>query len=703
MTVRGRLQQRTACALSLCFALAGMQCPEEALAAPTVSAPLVNPGAMTISSSKNVLVTVRISDPTLIVNSVQLLQVNESNVVVVRLGGLTDDGLNNDLLANDKVFTKQVTLVAPSSPGKIRLRVSAAFTGLLQRIMSDVTVIDITPVGIPTDLQGADPSKMVIDPATDSGFVRNEFIASFLEGTSLDEINTAIASIPGTLIGRLPAVNLWQIKFPGDGTLTAVENAINVLKASGKVESADPNFVVSADSHAGDPENFFSESLINLFSAQLQSLGAGQTIAILDSGVDLLGRANEELKSNQKLGPVYPVDTADPPMQDLNGHGTHVDGIVQLVAPASARRVTKHSTCTSEPGKAFGSVADLARAIDEAVVAGVQIISISSSLQEDVNRLKSATLAAQKAGVLIVASAGNQGSADKRYPAAYPGVVSVGNVDATVGGVVPLAKRAGDTIDTNWGKWIRIYAPGVDIKSTYPDKVLSNGCYHPLRPPEPNGLQILSGTSQATPIVSGAAALVLDTSPSLKSKPIAVGNVLAQSAIVAMADFNGNPTLTPAPENNVVCYLDVKRAISVGMLLSRDPAAMNNRTDCGGPFVVLTHPGGTSSVTISLSIDDGAFFPVTLGANASTVVYLTNPLSLINPLTVADPKSLPALLKGAHKLSLFLNVPFGSFVVSGYRLTLSPGGHRFTPDGVNQVVGLLNNAIRAATYFFVIE
>ncbi|ALL00667.1 Subtilisin-like serine protease [Pyrodictium delaneyi] len=233
------------------------------------------------------------------------------------------------------------------------------------------------------------------------------------------------------------------------------------------------------------------------------ALGYGVQVAVLDTGIDY---THPELYGKV----VWCVNTADYPWivvssnpwycRDVNGHGTHVAGTIAAaldgtgvagVAPAVTLYAIK---VLSNSGS--GYISDIAYGIYYAVagpdgVVGTwddaEVLSMSLGGPTDDPLLSDATYWAYQNGAIIVAAAGNEGDGDPTtdevaYPAKYPWVIAVAAVDAN--GDSPTWSSEGPEVD--------VAAPGVDILSTYP-----RGDY-----------AVLSGTSMATPHVSGVVALI---------------------------------------------------------------------------------------------------------------------------------------------------------------------------------------------------
>jgi PKD repeat protein len=135
---------------ALCLALCVVA--SAAAAAPRFSAPASSPssvqaGVPTVLAVTSTLTT-QPGDPMLIDGGVNLLRVTATGQSAAVLGVMRDDGLNGDAMAGDGLFTVRITVTEVT--GDLRLRVSAAFRGVLLRVLSDVTVVpmvtaDTTP------------------------------------------------------------------------------------------------------------------------------------------------------------------------------------------------------------------------------------------------------------------------------------------------------------------------------------------------------------------------------------------------------------------------------------------------------------------------------------------------------------------------------------------------------------------------------
>ena len=174
------------------------------------------------------------------------------------------------------------------------------------------------------------------------------------------------------------------------------------------------------------------------------------------------------------------------------GHGTHVAGIVKLVAPQASimpLRVLDR--------EGYGTTFHVAEAIAYADANGADVINLSLGTPSWSMLLREKVDEAISHGVVVVAAAGNYNSLQPQYPASnvLPAALDKDGLLAVTS--VSAAQKKSDF--ANYGTWVDIVAPGEEILSTYP---VSKYAYW-------------SGTSMATPFVSGEAALIHSVANSL--------------------------------------------------------------------------------------------------------------------------------------------------------------------------------------------
>lgn len=261
---------------------------------------------------------------------------------------------------------------------------------------------------------------------------------------------------------------------------------------------------------------------ISALSAWAKTKGSEKVVvAVLDSGVDythtdlaaniwtrpdsIPAYEDEELNSVNDLHGYNSDENSGDPMDD-NGHGTHCAGVIGAEGDNNEGIAGINWNVQIMPLKflgrgGFGSTKNAIEAINYAVDrkragVNVRVISASWGSYSYSKALEDAIRAAGEEGILFVAAAGNSSTDnDKKphYPASYnlPNVISVAATDASDN----LA-----SFSCYGATSVHIAAPGKDILSTW------------LK----NGYREASGTSMATPQVSGVAALILATSPNMK-------------------------------------------------------------------------------------------------------------------------------------------------------------------------------------------
>ena len=244
-------------------------------------------------------------------------------------------------------------------------------------------------------------------------------------------------------------------------------------------------------------------------------------VAVLDSGVDYTHRDLamniwtrpediKEYKDDELGGEINDlhgynaVDNNGDPM-DENGHGTHCAGIIGAeggnnegitgvnwnvkIMPLKFMDATGSGT-TKDAIEAINYVIDRKKA-----GVNVRIISASWGSTQKSRALEDVISRAKDAGILFVAASGNSSADTDRTPH-YPSSYNLGNVIS----VAALDNNDQLTSFSNFGaKSVHLAAPGKDILSTWLN----------------NDFREASGTSMATPVVAGVAALVLSKNPNL--------------------------------------------------------------------------------------------------------------------------------------------------------------------------------------------
>jgi subtilisin family serine protease len=252
--------------------------------------------------------------------------------------------------------------------------------------------------------------------------------------------------------------------------------------------------------------------------------GSGVLVSVVDTG--FLPSLDDQ-QHPWLAGVTGDDESYDPAnIRPFEGHGTFVAGIVRCLAPAAQVRIEGFLT---HGGTIFES--EIITQLDDALDRVPDIISLSAGtltrhnlppLSFDVfweSRLR------HYKGTVLVAAAGNDQNRGPFWPAAFPWAVSVGALDRQ-------NKRAPFT---NYGSWVDVYAPGVDIVNAFP-----NGVYTYQEPPHmdethkfEHGMARWSGTSFSTPIVAGMiAARMSETGENGRQ---------AADALLTMARQNARP------------------------------------------------------------------------------------------------------------------------------------------------------------------
>src|SRR3954447_22425261 len=249
--------------------------------------------------------------------------------------------------------------------------------------------------------------------------------------------------------------------------------------------------VVAAVAHAALPSDPLTQ--VAVFDAvdlprtwDLTTGSPDVVIAVVDSGVDA---THPDLAGAVDHG--YDFVDGDTDAGDGSGHGTGVAGIAAARANNGLGAAGVCWSCRILPLRVLGPEGfalqtSMADAIDYAVDHGAAVVNVSLYGGNHNVRLKDAIVRARRAGVVVAAAAGNEGSTIREYPAAFPAALSVGAVAA--GGRLAEYSNRGD-----WGE----SAVPSCVVTTQVGGGFGAGC----------------GTSGATPLVAGIAALLRARAP----------------------------------------------------------------------------------------------------------------------------------------------------------------------------------------------
>ena len=235
--------------------------------------------------------------------------------------------------------------------------------------------------------------------------------------------------------------------------------------------------------------------------------GAGVTIAVIDTGVDL-----DHPEFSGRIVAGYDFVDGDAIPDDIDGHGTHIAGTIagrdddnsgiSGVAPAANIMPVR---VLSDTGRGWTS--DIVAGIRWAVNNGADVINLSLGGDRYTRSMAEALRFATERGSVVVMAAGNNGEQSPRYPGAHAVDygIAVGAVDRNQNFADFSNKAGSNTLDY-------VTAPGVSIYSTAPG----------------GGYAFDSGTSMATPHVAGIAGLLKSHDRTLTAE--AIENLLTRSA-----------------------------------------------------------------------------------------------------------------------------------------------------------------------------
>ncbi len=230
------------------------------------------------------------------------------------------------------------------------------------------------------------------------------------------------------------------------------------------------------------------------------------TVGVIDTGIE---KTHPDLAGRIAPGGYnFLLNSSD--VYDINGHGTGVAGVIAAetgngagIAGVTGRLNVKILPLQAANYKGSAYVSDVIRAIDYAIEKRVDVLNLSMGSGSFSDIENEAVQRAVQSGIVVVASAGNEGTQEFFYPASYDNVISVGSVARSL--AISRFSNHNDRVD--------LVAPGEDIYSTgLNSSYVSYG-----------------GTSFAAPMAAGIASAIKAIDPALT--PAEIASIIKDTAV----------------------------------------------------------------------------------------------------------------------------------------------------------------------------
>jgi len=370
-------------------------------------------------------------------------------------------------------------------------------------------------------------SRSAARPPALGPYVPDEVLVKFRPGVNAEN---AARAVGGRVHSRIDGLNVHLLKVAA-GT---VEATLRSLERNSLVEYAEPNGYVQAFDHANpndpydDPASCPYQSsdmsfTCQWFWAKVQAYDAWHLntgnctiVAVVDTGIDVGDNVHYPPDVPPEHGPhpdlhepacpptiMASYVAGEPTGNDDHGHGTHVAGTIGAktnngLGISGASWKTRQMGVKVLDWLGGGTWSAVASGIRFAVdnVPPAQVINLSLGGNRGSRTLRDAVDYAWNKGAVVVCAAGNAGTTARQYPAFYANCLAVAASD-------PNDNRPSWS---TYGSWVEVAAPGLNILSTMQE--FFEWCSLCWLYGYYEGYDTLSGTSMATSVVSGLAALV---------------------------------------------------------------------------------------------------------------------------------------------------------------------------------------------------
>ena len=269
--------------------------------------------------------------------------------------------------------------------------------------------------------------------------------------TARSDAEWAVGSVLGKVTHSYESFALLAAEVPA--------NSLGSLANSPYIARVEPDGIVKATDLELD--NSWGVQRIGAGLVHAYNKGTGVKVAIVDTGVDM---SHFELDGNFVGGFDFVNGDSDP--FDDNGHGTHVAGTVcaednesGVVGVAPECALYAYKVLASD---GFGLWSDIVAAMDRAIIDDIDVVNMSLGGSSAPAAVRDAMIAATDAGILIVASAGNEGFGGAGSTVGFPGVFP------EVIAVAATTQSDGRASFSSTGPEVELAAPGFGITSSVP-------------------------------------------------------------------------------------------------------------------------------------------------------------------------------------------------------------------------------------------
>ncbi len=611
---------------------------------------------------------------------------------------------------------------------------------------------------------GAQPVALIQDEPGGPVYLAGDLLVQFKPKATDAELLDVVKRGALRLVKHIQTDAMKAAKHPGIThmwTDLPVRQAIQALKNHPAVEFAEPNWVYTHQNTSTDPY-FLNGNLWGLYgdlsspanqfgSQAAEAWATGYTgsgtafVGVIDEGIQF---THPDLAANIWTNPYDPVDGVDNDgngyVDDIHGwncinnnnviytagadsHGTHVSGTIGAVGGNGSGVAGVNWNVTIISGKFLGPAGGTLADAIEAVAyftnlkfkhPEMNLVALNNSWGGGgySQGLHDAIIRAAKANILFIAAAGNgdwrglaiNNDVSAVYPANYNTTVGTSTESAaSYNSVIAVTAIDSTGAKASWANYgatkVHLGAPGVSIYSTLPDSTY--GAY--------------SGTSMATPHVTGAAALYASTHPgatALEIKNALLGSTTPTASLTGKTGTGGRlnlstviappapPTIPPPPTGLTATAGNGQVSLSWSASAGATSYNVKRGTVSGGPYDVIGS-ATTTTYTDNTAANGTTYFYVVSAVNSAGESGNSTEVSAIPqapPSPPAAPSGLSAMAVSKSQINLSWTNPVGNNE-DGFKIERSTNGSNFSQIatvGKNVTAYQSTGLSRNTTYYY---